>query len=220
MRGDVLAMLCAKALGARTVITPVSSNTVVEESGYFDRVERTRIGSPFVIKGMHNALAEGDRSVCGYEANGGFLLASDVQRGGQLLSALPTRDAVLPILAVLEAARVSSVRALVSSLPTRVTHSDRIPNFSPERRDQLMEWLLDSEGREDRLDSIFGSIAESSLSRVDTTDGVRMVFANRRVIHLRGSGNAPELRCYSEAEASALARTIGEQALSLVSKRF
>lgn len=220
LRGDVLAMLCAKALGARTVITPVSSNTVVEESGYFDRVERTRIGSPFVIKGMHNALAEGDRSVCGYEANGGFLLASDVQRGGQLLSALPTRDAVLPILAVLEAARVSSVRALVSSLPMRVTHSDRIPNFSPERRDQLMEWLLDSEGREGRLESIFGSIAESSLTRVDTTDGVRMVFANRRVIHLRGSGNAPELRCYSEAEASALARTIGEQALSLVSKRF
>ncbi len=84
LRGDVLAMLCARALAMRTVITPVSSNTVVEESGYFGRVERTRIGSPFVVKAMQNALGQGDRSVCGYEANGGFLLASDVERAGQL----------------------------------------------------------------------------------------------------------------------------------------
>ena len=33
----------------------------------------------------------------------------------------------------------------------------------------------------------------------DTLDGVRMRLASGEVVHLRLSGNAPELRCYSEA---------------------
>ncbi|MEY4891003.1 MAG: hypothetical protein RIQ75_2133, partial [Pseudomonadota bacterium] len=51
-------------------------------------------------------------------------------------------------------------------------------------------------------------------------DGVRMTFANGRIIHLRGSGNAPELRCYAEAENKALAEALSRQALSWVAKRF
>jgi phosphomannomutase len=108
LRGDVLAMLCAAALGMETVITPVSSNSMVELCHLFRRVERTRIGSPFVIKAMQTAIARGDGMVCGYEANGGFLLGSDLVRAGSRLTALPTRDAVLPIVAVLIAGRDSS----------------------------------------------------------------------------------------------------------------
>jgi len=40
-------------------------------------------------------------SVVGYEANGGFLVGSDMQVNNQTLHLLPTRDSVLPILIVL-----------------------------------------------------------------------------------------------------------------------
>jgi phosphomannomutase len=220
LRGDVLAMLCARQLGMQTVVTPVSSNSVVEKGGFFGRVERTRIGSPFVIKAMNAALAAGEAKVCGYEANGGFLLGSALSEGAARLSALPTRDAVLPIVAVLAAARSSSVRALVDALPPRVTYSDRIPDFVPARRDALMAWMLEGEGRDARLQAAFGSIAGAELESVDLTDGVRMSFANGRVIHLRGSGNAPELRCYAEAEAPEVAQVLGKQALAQVAEQF
>ncbi|WP_309557493.1 phosphomannomutase [Erythrobacter fulvus] len=220
LRGDVLAMLCAKALGMQTVITPISSNGVAERSGFFDRVERTRIGSPFVIRAMQDALAKGEPRVCGFEANGGFLLGSDVERGSTRLAALPTRDAVLPIMAVLANAQSGSVSALVAGLPKRFTHSDRLKNFAPDRRDRLMDWLLADPDRDARLDDVFSGIAEGALCEVDLTDGVRMIFDNDRVIHLRGSGNAPELRCYSEAETPDCAKGLGKNALAIVAKQF
>lgn len=220
LRGDVLAMLCAAELGMHTVITPVSSNSVAELSGLFARVERTRIGSPFVIKAMQAALAQGRGPVCGYEANGGFLLGSDVERSGVRLGALPTRDAVLPIVAVLTAARGRSVSRLVAELPPRFTHSDRIQDFLPGRRDALMGWLTAEEGRDARLDAAFGPVAGASLCGVDLTDGVRMRFANGHIIHLRGSGNAPELRCYTEAASPDVAQALGQAGLAIVAERF
>lgn len=221
LRGDVLAMLCAASLGMESVITPVSSNSMVERCGLFRQVVRTRIGSPFVITAMQAALARGDGLVCGYEANGGFLLGSEVVRDGARLTALPTRDAVLPIVAVLVAGRGRSVRGLVDALPCLVTHSDRLQEFAPQRRDALMGWLSGEEAeREARLEAEFGPIAMSSLASIDLTDGVRMTFTNGHIIHLRGSGNAPELRCYSEAESADIAKRLAQEALSLVAARF
>jgi phosphomannomutase len=221
LRGDVLAMLCAASLKISSVVTPVSSSTVVERSGLFQTVERTRIGSPYVIKAMKAALARRDEPVCGFEANGGFLLGSPMVRDGVRLLALPTRDALLPIIAVLVAARVSSVRSLVESLPNRVSHSDRIQNFAPERRDALMAWLLDDEAERDaRLEAKFAPIAEASLLSIDLTDGVRMIFENDRIIHLRGSGNAPELRCYTETEDKLISISLAQSALAIVDSKF
>lgn len=220
LRGDVLAMLCARALGMRTVITPVSSNTVVERSGFFRRVERTKIGSPYVIKAMQLALAAGEDLVCGYEANGGFLLGSDLQYERNCLAALPTRDAVLPIIAVLGAARGGSLSGLMSALPGRVTYSARIADFSPARRDRLLGWMLDNNDRDTSLSDAFAPVAGRELVGLDLTDGVRMEFGNDRVIHIRGSGNAPELRCYAEAESQIVAERLANEALRVVSERF
>ncbi len=58
LRGDVAGILTAGWLEADTVVTPVSSNTAVERCGWFERVERTRIGSPYVIAGMLAAPGE------------------------------------------------------------------------------------------------------------------------------------------------------------------
>lgn len=220
LRGDVLAMLCASELGMQTVITPVSSNTVVERSGFFARVERTRIGSPYVIAAMQAALAAGETEVCGYEANGGFLLGSDVRSDRGILTALPTRDAVLPIIAILVAARSSSIRQIVARLPNRFTFSDRIANFAAQRSAALMAWMTDAAEGEARLNHAYGPIAGSVVADVNRIDGVRLTFANGRIIHLRQSGNAPELRCYAEAEDQEAARTLAVEALDFIARRF
>ena len=80
LRGDVVGILCAQALGAGTVVTPVSSNTALEACGAFAETIRTRIGSPHVIAAMDAARKA---PVVGYEANGGFLLGSDVMLNGR-----------------------------------------------------------------------------------------------------------------------------------------
>jgi phosphomannomutase len=134
LRGDVLGMLCARALGLAAVATPVSSNSALERSHAFQAVTRTRIGSPFVIAAMNDLLARYG-SACGYEANGGFILGSPVQAEGCELAALPTRDAVLPMIAVLAEARRqgSTLSGLVATLPQRFTASDRLQNYPTQR---------------------------------------------------------------------------------------
>lgn len=222
LRGDVLGVLCAREISASTVVTPVSSSTLVEICDAFAHIHRTRIGSPFVIARMNEAMASGEGIVCGYEANGGFLLASAIAREGRSLGALPTRDAVLPIVAALVAAGDKPLSCLLEALPPRVTFSNRLEAFAPERRDALMAWLLadrDDE-RRSRLDNRFGRIAGARLASLDLTDGVRMTFANTRIIHLRGSGNAPELRCYSEAESADVAELLNRETLKIIRERF
>ena len=51
------------------------------------------------------ALAAEAALAVGFEANGGFLLAGTAERDGRRLSPLPTRDALVPMLAVLAEAR-------------------------------------------------------------------------------------------------------------------
>lgn len=218
LRGDVLGVLCARALGADVVVTPVSSNTVLELSDAFARTARTRIGSPFVIAAMQAEAAAGGTCVCGYEANGGFLLGSDLSRDGKVLTALPTRDAVLPIVAVLAAARPGTLAALTATLPPRVTYSDRIQNFPTAQSQAMLAWLASGTEaeRDTRMARHFSPIAGGTLDSVDLTDGIRMSFTSGAVIHLRGSGNAPELRCYSEADSADEARRLNEQALAMV----
>ena len=131
LRGDVVGIICAQFLGADVVVTPVSSNTAVEKCGAFRQVLRTRIGSPYVIGGMESATNLDSRQhgddralVVGYEANGGFLLGSDVVRNGACLTALPTRDALLPMLALLSMARTRGCKLseLSLGLPNRRRH--------------------------------------------------------------------------------------------------
>jgi phosphomannomutase len=66
-----------------------------------------------------------------------------------------------------------------------------------------------------RLDGYFGAIAGDVIG-VDLTDGIRMTTAKGAVLHLRRSGNAPELRCYSEADDVSTATAINAAALQVV----
>ncbi len=195
VRGDVLGLLAARFLGADRVVTPVTSNSAIEGVGWFGKVERTRVGSPFVIAGMEQAAVGSPGAVVGFEANGGLLLGTDVTINGKVLSALPTRDAVLPILAVLAtAARLGqSVAGLVATLPVRAALADRLAEVPGERSAAFLADLADTDGYADRFFAPVGEI--ESLSR---TDGLRFALTSGDTIHYRASGNAPELRCYVE----------------------
>ena len=197
--GDRLGPLTALWLGAEVVVTPVSSNTLVDAMGRFE-VIRTRIGSPFVIAGMEAQIG---RRVVGYEANGGFLLGFSAERGGRRLAPLPTRDSVLPILAPLALAREggTDLAALDAGLPARFTATDRLTGIAPERGAALLAALDGDAALRERL---FGAEAPAE---VDLTDGYRARFADGRIAHLRPSGNAPEFRVYVEAETPEAAGT-------------
>ncbi|TVQ92625.1 MAG: phosphomannomutase [Chromatiaceae bacterium] len=211
LRGDVVGILCARALGARVVVTPVSSNTAVEACGWFQQVVRTRIGSPYVIAGMQAASALGLAPIVGYEANGGFLTQTPIERDGRVLPALPTRDAVLVAVSLLGAARAAGrpLSVLGTELPARYTHSDRIRNFAAARSERLLATFSSGDDEDDRaaLNQAFGASFGSVVS-LDRTDGLRIGFASGEIVHLRPSGNAPELRIYTEAASSERARAM------------
>ncbi len=202
LRGDVAGILCAHYLQADSVATPVSSNSAVEKCGYFKQVARTRIGSPFVIAAMDEAIAAGANSVVGYEANGGFLIATDVAADGRALRALPTRDAVIVHITILMAAmeRGETVSALLQSLPQRYTASDRLKEFPTELSQVRIAEFNSGDFAQDKvaIEASFGDLF-GTVKAIDATDGVRITFDSEEVVHLRPSGNAPELRCYNEA---------------------
>jgi phosphomannomutase len=214
-RGDILGVLTAKAVGAETVVTPVSSNTALELSGWFEQILRTRIGSPYVIAGMES-VANG--VVAGFEANGGFLLGSDVSLNESILSALPTRDAVLPMLAVIYLAKQKQLKAsqLSTELPKRFTASDRIPGIATEWSQSMLQRLNNGQLQ-------FESLMPRSLGgirSVDQTDGYRVDFDTQTIVHLRPSGNAPELRCYVEMSSEQDALELCHSVLSNVEQLF
>lgn len=221
LRGDILGILCAAGLGIEGVSTPVSCNSAVELSGLFKTVRRTRIGSPFVIERMNDLLAEGYRTVCGYEANGGFLLATPAEFQGRRIAPLPTRDAVLPMITVLAEARRRGVRLsdLAAGLPPRYTYSERLQNYATARSQALLAGLTEGDDAAvlARLTEMFGSLAGRAVAR-DETDGLRITFDGGDIIHLRPSGNAPELRCYTESDSGKRAAWLGEEVLKLLRK--
>jgi phosphomannomutase len=130
--GDLVGMLVAEYLEADAVVVPISCNDAIDRSSLQEVLEpKTRIGSPYVIAGMLAARARGKARICGWEANGGFLLGSDVTRDGRALAALPTRDALLPILCVLAAAneRQTSLVDFFARLPARFSKAALLKEF-------------------------------------------------------------------------------------------
>jgi len=175
IRGDVLGILAAKALGIEQIATPVSCNTALEKCG--------------------------------------FLLETDISLDGKVLKALPTRDALLPQIAVLLDAKRQKlgVEDLFKSLPKRFTASDRVKEFPTEKSQKKVAEIIERNLGE----AYFGTLAGKIVS-TDVTDGYRMTFDSGDIIHLRPSGNAPELRCYVECDSAARAEELKEKVLAVM----
>ena len=227
--GDLVGMVVAEFLGADAVVVPISCNDAVDRGALRNALQpKTRIGSPFVIAGMEQALAEGRKTVCGWEANGGFLTGSDIVRQGRILAALPTRDAFLPILSVLLSAAEQKVpvSALFDRLPRRFGRAALLRNFP--RATSLKILRRFSPAGEAVRQVNFAAGSDPGLSRlreeitrffgpsrgfdaperVDYTDGVRVYFRGGDIAHIRPSGNADELRIYAVADTAERAAEI------------
>lgn len=212
LRGDIVGLLCARQLGIEALAVPVSCNTAIEKCGAFKAVARTRIGSPYVIAALET-LAPQHSSVAGFEANGGFLLGSDVSLNGQLLKALPTRDALLPGIALLAAAASTKLSQQVASLPKRFTASDRLQNIPSDKSKTL---IAEATHNCSELLQQLGMGARQ-VDTINSIDGLRINFSDSDIIHLRPSGNAPELRCYAEAADQTSAAALVKQVLGTLS---
>ncbi len=212
LRGDLLGLIVARFLEARVVVTPVTSNSGIEAAGSY-RVTRTKVGSPFVIEGMNKATAAGETAVMGFEANGGVLTQSDFAVANGVLTTLPTRDSFLPVLATLFLAKQQNkpLSAIIADFHLPVTAADRLENFAVERSAAVMAHLRASPANLAAFLKPLGAVGS-----VSDIDGLRVTLADRNIIHFRPSGNAPEMRCYVEAEDQAAASSLLEKGLSLV----
>jgi phosphomannomutase len=194
--GDVLGALTARSLGAKVVCTPVSSNTLIGQMPEIAKVTRTRIGSPYVIAAMVEALEhDAAARVVGYEANGGFLLGFAAQGCAGPLPPLMTRDCLLPVIAPLATAHAAgqTLAQAVAALPPRFTAADRLQDIPTDASKALIDRLIqDTATRAGFFDG-------SEVADMDLTDGLRVTLTNGDIVHLRPSGNAPECRCYAEA---------------------
>lgn len=215
LRGDVACILAAKYLGADSASTPVSCNTALEKCGWFKDIRRTKIGSPFVVASMIEASFAGCNGVIGYEANGGFLTNSNFPINGKELRALPTRDAVLPSLAIilLSIKERKPISALLDDLPQRFTASDRIQDFPTEESTKILQQFEEVAAIEAVFGEVFGKV--ESINR---TDGLRVTFNSSEVLHMRPSGNAPEFRCYNEADSEERVREMQRQSMEILLK--
>lgn len=200
--GDLTGMVAAEFLGADAVVVPVSCNDAIDRGPLRTLLEpKTKIGSPHVIAGMAAARARGRRRVCGWEANGGFLTGSDLERNGRVLPALPTRDAFLPALCVLLAMRQSGRRMgeVFDALPRRFSRAALLRRFPRASGLGIAAGLTATPAR---IPEFFtAALGFGAVTRVDATDGARIYFGNGDVAHVRPSGNADELRIYTVADS-------------------
>jgi phosphomannomutase len=213
--GDLVGMVVAEYLQADAVVVPISCNDAIDRGKLAAVVQpKTRIGSPFVITGMEAALAKGKKRVCGWEPNGGFLTGSPITREGATLQPLLTRDAGLPILGVLFAAEQNglSLIDLFARLPNRFSRAALLKHFPRATALRIISRFSPPaesvEIRKDLAQFFTPAMGFDSITGVDYTDGVRVLFANGEVAHVRPSGNADELRIYAVADTQGRADAI------------
>lgn len=205
-RGDELGAIVAQWLKADAAAYPVSASDAVDSYLNDNGVEwtHTKIGSPYVVVAMQEEAAKGKQRVVGWEVNGGFMLGADIEVGGKTLNALPTRDAILPIIIALKAAVDANepVSRLFAALPQRFTGAGLIDNFPSDISQKIVaQYSGDDDATHQAVGQFFTpDQGFGRVEKIDALDGVRIFFDNGEIAHLRPSGNAPQLRMYSVAD--------------------
>jgi len=93
-----------------------------------------------------------------------------------------------------------------------------LKNFATEKSAAILAKFNSGSDSADKIEveKVFSGIS-GRVAVLNRVDGLRIVFENEEVIHLRPSGNAPEFRCYSEATTEKRARDIVTDALAKIS---
>lgn len=219
IRGDLLGIICAQYLEADSVSATMSCNTALEKCRQFKKINRTKIGSPYVIEAMCADYKKGIRRAVSYEANGGFLTAGKIKLDGRFLEALPTRDAILPILGALSFSigKKMTLSEVVKSYPERYVWTETVKNFPTEISQKIISRIAPEKKEAKKIaEKLFALPAK--IDRIDYTDGARMFLTNGEIVHIRPSGNAPELRLYFETSTHEKALKLAANTLKKVVK--
>jgi phosphomannomutase len=167
--GDLLGIITAEYLGANAAAVPVSANDAVERRMHERNIllRKTKIGSPYVVAALDELRLAGKWGrVVGWEANGGFLTGSDVVLAAGTLSALPTRDSMLPILANLFAAaeRKTSLAELWDLLPARFGCAGLLDDFPVAASQAILAKLIPPGGLIEVEFDLAGDVFDRSLA--------------------------------------------------------
>lgn len=217
-RGDELGAIVAQWLGIQCAIYPISSSDAVDQflTSMNLPYYHTKIGSPYVIEAMRNI--EDGVSVAGWEVNGGFLLGSTIATTQGTLDPLETRDAVLPIIGALLASSDANrtISQHFATLPKRYTSAGLIDNFPITSSHRIIEsFSEDTTATREKLASFFTpALGFGPIKALNAMDGVRIYFENNDIVHIRPSGNAPQLRAYSVADSQERADEIVRMCLA------
>jgi len=225
--GDLLGLLAARFLGIRHVAVPISCNDAVDEfcSAHGIELVKTRIGSPHVIAALREAGWEGNGgflTASPVAVPGGGSLSPLPTRDALLpilcaltsplgRDSLPKRfgrstvlrdfpmDAAREIMRWLTPSDSSIVEAAFTPTGLSVRHADGTERI-----------LESSDARVEEIGGIRAGISRYFLpedgfpevERINWLDGVRVRFSSNDVAHLRPSGNAPEMRFYTNAHSA------------------
>ena len=99
-------------------------------------------------------------------------------------------------------------------MPKHFITSNRLRSFDSDKSGMLIQNLV-----ADTVEMTRTLAPESgAVSNIDQTDGLRVTFANQDIVHLRPSGNAPELRCYAESGTAEAAKQLCDSCLAHVNE--
>ncbi len=220
--GDILGVLAASYLDPDAIAVPISCNDAIDQSSLAGALlPKTKIGSPYVISAIERAKAAGRSRVCGWEPNGGFIVGTEFPLDSGTLAPLPTRDALLPIVATLLLAKRenASVGTLADRLPPRFGCAGLVKEIPRSVGASLLrEISMELESKQvgvDECGSLLFVVPDifESLIGTDLTDGVRLTSGKGEILHLRPSGNADEFRVYAVADTPNRAQEILKIAL-------
>lgn len=141
-----------------------------------------------------------------------------VNKTGKNLTPLATHDAVLPSLAILASTKSAglTISALTQDLPTRNTTSDHLQDVPSQISHELFrQWCENIAALAEVIAQLCGDLLDWN-----EIDGLHLIFRQGDIVHFRAAGNAPELRCYSEAASAERAATLTQTVLELIRQRI
>ncbi len=166
--GDLLGLVVTEYLRADAVAVPISANDAVEQrmTELGVTIRKTKIGSPYVVSALAELCTGGNHSrIVGWEANGGYLTATDIALRTGTVAALPTRDSTLPILATLYAAAEQRVGlcTLWDRLPARFGRAGLIDDMPVEMSQAILSRIVPNRAITEVLFSADGSVFDRSF---------------------------------------------------------
>jgi len=156
--GDILGLLTVTGIenlgiNIGAVAMPETANPSIKEVLHNEQGKPfvyTNVGSPYVIAQMNTYLemmtdekSDINGAVVGWESNGGFMTATDIVYNGQTIKAIPSRDAMSPMMFTLALmkSRGVNIQDLLNQYQRYFVNTATIKQFPREVSSKIIEYL-------------------------------------------------------------------------------